>query len=322
MPEELISLEDLQKEFDVVYTDNIAHLKRGRHIAKIKLPLKATSELASLFGYVLGDGHIKKNKVQFCYVNKSKELVDHITNCAKQVFDIEPTINFSEKYQLYFVYSPTVVARILIMLGAPVSRKTIQEIMVPDWIMKGSQEIKKAFIRALFDDEGWVGTTQGSFAIGFGQNKRKDLIETHKKYLEQLRCIIQEIGVPTSEIFRRSEKEDFIQLGFKIIGRDNIKKFLDEIGFNHKLKREKLLRIINEYKQVQYGKREAKLKVLDALQNGPLRSGYLGVLLKRNQKTIWKHLHKLAQKGLVTKMGTKNNVLWGLKNNINPNDKI
>ncbi len=319
---ELISLEDLRKEFDVTCVDDIALLKRGRHTAKIKLPLKATPELASLFGYVLGDGHVKKNKVQFCYVNKSKELVEHITSCVKQTFDIEPTINFSEKYQLYFVYSPTVVARILIMLGAPVSRKTIQEIMLPDWITKGSQEIKRAFIRALFDDEGWVGITQGSFAIGFGQNKRRDLIETHKKYLEQIRCIIQEIGVQTSEIFRRSEKEDFIQLGFKIMGRDNIKKFLDEIGFNHKLKQEKLLHIINGYKQIQYSKHEAKLKVLGALQNGPLRSKHLGTLLNRDQKTIWKHLHKLADKGLVTKIGTKNKVLWGLKNNINPNNKI
>lgn len=319
---ELISLQDLQKEFNVTCVDGIALLKRGRHIAKIKLPLKATPELASLFGYVLGDGHVKKNKVQFCYVNKSKDLVEHITSCVKQTFDIEPAINFSEKYQLYFVYSPTVVARILIMLGAPVSRKTIQKIMLPDWVTKGSQEVKRAFIRALFDDEGWVGITQGSFAIGFGQNKRRDLIESHKKYLEQIRHIIQEIGIQPSEIFQKSEKENFIQLGFKIVGRENIKNFLDEVGFNHKLKQEKLLRIINGYKQIQYNKREAKLKVLDALKNGPLRSGHLGVLLNRDQKTIWKHLHKLVQRDLVIKIGTKNNVLWGLKNNINPDNKI
>ncbi len=320
--EELIGLEDLKREFDVTCVDDFAYLKRGRHTAKVKLPMKATPELASLFAHALGDGHIKKNKVQFCYVNKSKELIEHVKSCVEQTFGIAPTINFSEKYQLYFVYSPTIVARVLIMLGVPVSRKTIQEIMLPDWITKGSQEIKRAFIRALFDDEGWVGTTQGSFAIGFGQNKRRDLIGTHRKYLEQIRCIIQEIGIQTSEIFRISEKEDFIQLGFKIIGRDNIKKFLDEIGFNHKLKQEKLLHIINGYKQIQYSKREAKLKVLDALQNGPLRSGQIGVLLKRDQKTIWKHLHKLAQRDLVTKIGTKNKVLWGLKNNINSNNEF
>ena len=53
-----------------------------------------------------------------------------------------------------------------------------------------------------------------------------------------------------------------------------------------------------------------------------MRSGHLGILLHRDQKTIWKHLHKLAKIGLVTKIGSKNNVLWGLENNINPNNKI
>ena len=260
--EKLIGLEDLQKEFDVTCVDDIASIKRGRHTAKIKLPLKATPELASLFGHVLGDGHIKKNKVQFCYVNKSKELVEHITNCVKQIFDIEPTINFSERYQLYFVYSPTIVARILIILGAPISRKTIQEIVLPEWIIKGSREIKKAFICALFDDEGWVGITQSSFAIGFGQNKRVDLIEGHRNYMEQIRTIIKEFGIESSKIYQKSQKENFMQMGFKIIGRGNIKKFSDEIGFNHNLKQEKTLRILTQYKQLQYRKKEAKLKIL------------------------------------------------------------
>ncbi len=61
------------------------------------------------------------------------------------------------------------------------------------------------------------------------------------------------------------------------------------------------MKVLNGYKQIQYSKREAKIKVLEALKNGFLKSKQLGLMLNRDQKTMWKHLHKLAEMGLVMK---------------------
>jgi intein/homing endonuclease len=313
MEEKLIGLKDLK-------SDNYIELNKSKYKIRIKFPIEACTELASLLGHALGDGHIKKNGEQFQYFNKNKELVDNVRKDIRKIFGIDLKTHLRKDSYIYCIYAPAIVAKILITFGAPMGRKTTKDIVVPEWIIKGSTKIKKFFIRALFDDEGWVGVTQGNFAIGFGQNKKDNLIESHRRYMEQIKNMLQEFGIETSEVFERSKKGDSIQLGFKIIGYDNIKKFLDEIGFGHKLKQEKSLRILNEYKQIQYSKRKAKLKVLEALRNGPLRSKQLGLLLNRDQKTIWKHLNQLRKKNLVVKVGTKNKVFWKINdlNNINP----
>jgi len=318
--QELIGFENLQKEFNVTCENNTTYIKKGKCIIKIKLPIKTTPEIASLFGHALGDGHIKKDKNQFQYFNKAKELTVNVVTCIKQIFSIEPTLHFRDDSEIYCIYAPSIVARILVMLGAPEGRKTTRDFRLPEWIVKGSVEVKKAFIRALFDDEGWVGITQSSFAIGFGQNKKESLIENHRIYMNQIVSIIYDLGIKTSEIFKRSSDKDSIQLGFKIMGRDNIKKFLDQINFIHNIKQEKLSKILNQYKQFQYGKKEAKLKILEVLKNGQLRSKRIGELLSRDQKTIWKHLNQLRKRNLVAKIGTKNKVFWKLNDLNTPSE--
>lgn len=314
--EELITLDELKKSFKVVKTEqNFVFIKSGKYTAKIRLPLEPSPELASLFGHALGDSHIKKNGEQFQYFNKNKELVNYVANCIEQIFHIQPIVHFRKDSEVYCLYASSIVSKVLNMLGAPAGRKTTQDFILPYWLTSGSLEIKRAFIRALFDDEGWVGITQSSFAIGFGQNKLENWIDGHLIYMHQIRALLKEFGIETSEIYQRAKQIESIQLGLKIIGPENIKKFSENIGFNHKQKQEKLLTILRSYKQIQFGKKEAKSKILETLQKyGPLKSRKLGLLLNRDQKTIWKHLHKLTEKGLVTKIGTKNKVFWEFKN--------
>lgn len=319
---ELIKLEDLATNLRIVSREPnviLIRVRNSNYIAKIKIPFEPSPELASLIGHALGDGHIAKTT--FDYTNKNKGLIEEVEAHCKNLFQIKGRIIYRrDAYEIFF---PLVVAKLLFLCGAPKGRKTTQQIHLPNWIVYGSHEIKSSFLRALFDDEGWVGVTPGNFTIGFAQNKKEDLIGNHRKYMEQIKSMVQEFGIKTSGIFKIPQKNNSIQLGFKIIGRGNIERFLHGIGFTHKEKQDKASKILISYKQIQYSKKEAKTKVLETLQTyGPLRSGHLGVLLNRDQKTIWKHLHKLVEKDLVTKIGTKNKVLWQLKNNINPNNKI
>ena len=124
----------------------------------------------------------------------------------------------------------------------------------------------------MFDDEAWVEIQQGGFCIGFGQNKKIELLDSHRAFLEEMRKLLSDLEINTSEIFQRLQKADSIQLGFKIIGLRNLSNFNSKIGFNSIRKQKRMELIINNFKQIQFGKKEAKLKLLDELKIGQMKS--------------------------------------------------
>jgi intein/homing endonuclease len=321
---ELIRLEDLPDTIKIVeIKNNHVKLKSGRNIATLDFPINSNAHFASLMGHVIGDGHIHKDQRHFHFINKSPELINEVKNLVKEVFDIQRKEFVRRDKETFDLNFPAIVARLLILCGAPIGRKTTQAFSIPPWIENGDVRIKSAFLRSLFDDEAWVETTQGGFCIGIGLNKRISLLDSHLKFLGIIRKMLLELGIKTSNIFKRSEKNGSIQLGFKIIGIENLKNFSNSIGFVHKNKNEKLNFIIKNFKQTQFSKKEAKLKVIEQLQNGPLKNKEIAIRLNRDQKTIWKHLNQLRKRNLVVKIGTKNKVFWKLNNlnNINLNIK-
>jgi len=308
---ELIGSEDLSNKFKAVHFENgITYVKVGKYTAKIKMPLEVNKDLASLLGHVLGDGHIKKDEQHFHYTNKNKDLIEEVKLEIKNLFGIEIKEYFREEKQIYDLNFPVVIAKLLILCDFPKGRKSTQILSIPDWIKNGSLEIKSAFIRALFDDEAWVEIKQGGFCIGFGQNKKVELIESHKSFMEDIRILLSGMNIYTNNVYERSRVGDSIQLGFKIVGYPNLLNFSKEISFTSKQKLERLLFTLDNFKQIQYSKKEAKLKVLEELKSSPLKSKEIANRLNRDQKTIWKHLNQLRKRDLVIKIGTKNKVFW------------
>lgn len=322
----LIGLEDLPDSIKVVFRkENLVALKsvNSKHIIKIKIPFKSTPELASLIGHVLGDGHIKPKGQQFHFINKDIRLIENVKNDIEFIFGIKIKEHSRIEKQIFELFIPAVVAKLLILAGAPEGRKSTQIFHVPNWIIEGDEEIKSSFIKALFDDEAWVEIVQGGFCIGFGQNKKVELLESHKIFLEEVRRLLFDLEINTSKIFQRSQKADSIQLGFKIVGLKNLLNFNSKVGFNSRHKQKRLEFIINNFKQIQFGKKEAKLKLLEELKNNQMKSKELAEKLNRDQKTIWKHLNQLRKRNLIVKIGTKNKVFWKVNdlNNINPKIK-
>lgn len=303
--------------------NNVNEVLDGKIPIRMKLPLTASKELASLVGHIFGDGHIEKCGMKSDFVNKNIELINEVKGNIKFLFGIDIKEHFRKENSIFELFIPATIAKIFVFLGIPDGRKTTQEFNVPEWIRGGSLEIKASFIRAIFDDEAWVEKAQGGFCIGFGQNKRAALLESHREFLEEIRTILRELEINSSNIFERSEKDDSIQLGFKIIGLPNLLNFSSRIGFTSSEKARRLNFIMNNFRQIQFGKKEAKLKILEELKNGQMKSKELGERLNRDQKTVWKHLNQLRKRNMVIKIGTKNKVFWGVNNlnNINPNIK-
>ncbi len=67
-------------------------------LKEVSLPDKFTPELASLCGYIIGDGNIHPNGYRVtCYINNGeKDLIEKLSELCKKTFDIEPLITTKE----------------------------------------------------------------------------------------------------------------------------------------------------------------------------------------------------------------------------------
>lgn len=320
MGEKLIGLENLPDNFRVLRAENdFIYLKlyKGRYTIKIKFPFESNEKLASLFGHVLGDGCIKAKEENFYYTNKNKDLVDEVRHLIKELFGIQERWNYNRERNFYETYSPKIIAKFLVLCGFPKGEKVKQEIKIPNWIKNGSFEIKSKFVRALFDDEGSVINSKGNYIIGFSMNKKNFLLNEHKKFMNDFREILISLGLYPNEVFKRKQPFDSVSIGFNLYGRYNLMEFLKNVGFTDKTKRKKLVDAINSYKG--YGKNEAKIRILKALENnGCLKTKELSSIINRDRKVVWKILNKLKKKNIVEKVllsrkGVIEKVVWKLK---------
>lgn len=329
MTEELIGLEDIKKNFRIIKVENnFAYIKlyRGRYTIRVELPFKPNEKLASLLGHILGDGCIKTREENVDYTNKSKDLTEEFKLIIRELFGIEPKENFNKVREFYEVYPPKTIAKFLVLCGFPKGEKVKQVLTIPEWIKNGSREIRIAFIRALFDDEGTVLNNVKNHSIGFGMNKKNSLLEAHKKFMEDIREILFSIGIQPNPIFVRKQPFDSTSLGFNIFGRYNLIKFLQNVGFSDHGKQQKLIKTIQDFKN--YGRNETRVRILEKLkEHGPLSIKELSSMVNPNNDVIWKNLHRLVQedivkKNIIHKRGPIEKVLWEMKNNINPDNKI
>jgi len=319
--EELIGLEDLEKNFRIIKIENNAaflKLHYGRYTIKVRLPFTPNEKLASLFGHILGDGCIKSKEENAYYTNKSKELKNEFKQAIEELFGIQVKENFNEERQFYEVYSPKTIAKFLVLCGFPKGQKVEEIITIPNWIKNGSNEIKIAFVRALYDDEGTVINSKRNFIVSFGMNKKKSLLESHRLFMEEIRKILISLEINPNEIFERKQPGDCAQLGFHIYRRYNLIKFSQIVGFTDRNKQEKLLNAIGSYKT--YGRYEAKMRILEALKtNDGLRTKELCQIVKRDRDVIWKNMNRLVKEGsakkiLISKRGPIEKVLWKINN--------
>ena len=127
--------------------------------AKLKFPITQSPKLASLVGHCFGDASISQ-KHEFNYVNKDKKMVKKVEKDVYDLFYSKPIHFRHQSDGTTKVAFSTLIGDILILFGAPFGTKVLGSVSIPAWIRKGSKEEKRAFLRALFDDDGSVFYTE------------------------------------------------------------------------------------------------------------------------------------------------------------------
>lgn len=307
-----ISFEELEK--NVVYV-------RPKKYGNFNLPLRInpSPELANLVGHALGDGHIDRNYT-FSYTNKFSILQKEVNENISKVLgmEIKPKTHYHKALTSRYPY---VAGAILSLAGAPVGNKTAKSCKIPKWIKNGDNEMKKAFIRAIFDDEASVKI--GKREIVFKMAKISSLENELVLFLESVICMIDELGLKPSKIRYSADRHigkngiKTIQKAFGIHGNVNFQLFSDKIGFSSYEKSSKLKNMIKSCQTKKLRGYEGQDSILELLANRNGMTKYeISDLLSITPLACYKHLKKLEVKNIVVQLkdgGRQSPSLWSLK---------
>lgn len=267
------------------------------------MPIKQSTNLASLIGHSFGDGDI--SRIQFTFTNKSIELLKDVSEKVDSlpVNNLRPII--VKKKGVTTLVFPSLIKDILSTFGAPISNKITKSTVIPSWIKEGNENIKKAFIQALFDDEGCVAVK--SREIFLGLNKRVDLEENLDLFFKEIVRMLNDLGVEAVSVRKRlctkgGANGDTLTETLAIYGIFNFMAFQRNIGFTHKRKHTLLNVMIRNTQVLKLRKGEMKSKIIELLKEDPgITIKDLSNNLGISDKTIWDHLIDLKKSSLVTR---------------------
>jgi len=249
-----------------------------------KLNICLSKELAQILANLYCDGSIEKDNCYVStYMNGCKELIERFKNNFRKCFG---TIDLYERQ------TNVSNVRIPCFIGKRLYTKfELDKDKVPKQIKEAPEDIKGAYLQAVFDDEGSIHKTHGQIRI-----KMKP-----KSYIEDIQKLIWELGIQTSSVIEELDKRSGRKYYFFLVsGFYNLKKFSEKIGFFHPKKKERLIQHLNNVKILNYGYKAQEL-VLDVLRKyGPLTAEEIAKKLNRGKRIIQIHLNNLKKQSLVS----------------------
>ena len=119
-------------------------------------------QLAYVVAAITGDGHlqIKEWRHLISFFSKEIEDIEAMKICFQELFQLQGRMyiddrqkhkNKTKVYGIFFNSRP--VALFLKEIGTPVGNKTNTPFSIPEWVLRGSPQIKGAYLRGLFDTE-------------------------------------------------------------------------------------------------------------------------------------------------------------------------
>ena len=122
----------------------------------IRIPNVLDEKLASFLGYLIGDGHISAIKRTIGLTTGDESQADDFAALTAELFGIVPVKKWAEtKWRIRL--SSQMLQDFLVSLGLETGfaarRKT-----VPDAILRSPKSVVAAFLRALYDCDGYAGS--------------------------------------------------------------------------------------------------------------------------------------------------------------------
>lgn len=200
--------------------------------SNLKLPSMLSSEFAQVLGYIMGDGCFEKEGITF--FEEDSQIIKKYGKLVKVVFSANQNIRFRESKNYYQ----------LRLNGKPIVRQISKEFpelkkartsCIPQKVLKSTNNVLGAFLRGLFDAEGYVCAR----GLGMGLN--------NKKLVQQVQLALLRFGIIASMHEydnNRNKYSNNPRYTISITEKDSLKRFAKLIGFESAKKAGKLCKLI------------------------------------------------------------------------------
>jgi tRNA-splicing ligase RtcB len=239
----------------------LSYLKK-RNLLPLYTDSSCLPYLLKIFGYALGDGAINNN-FSYLYIWGKKENLEEIKRDL-EILGINPLIsNRKRKYRLinnygkeytferteYELKASKSFALLLCALGYPFGRKTEKEFLLPKWFKDLVLWQKRLFLAGFLGAELSTPKTFKEHKFNFYSltlniNKNLKLLKNGLKFMNEIRKLLKEFGVETTEIKIIKElsiKGKTIGLRFQIKSNiKNLTKFFERVGFEYNKEKQEL----------------------------------------------------------------------------------
>lgn len=204
-------------------SDDFYFLKGKTTSSIVKFPKKVTKEFAEFIGFIIGDGHIDKTKIEFH--NNCRELREKYISLL-EMFGVKYRV-FKSRNTFVTQVSCRVLSRLLNeVFEIPLGNKA-DKVIIPSIILKSGNEILSRFIRGYFDCDGYMP-----------KDKRDIELATASKMMsEYLQLVLLRFGIISFNKPRKIKGKDYYRI---LIRGDFVKEFAKNIGFSHPFKKERL----------------------------------------------------------------------------------
>ena len=217
-----ISNKEYKEKFPISKLCSQQSLKKNatKNINKnIIIPKETDVRLARLLGYLVAEGHYRKDGFEFS--NADKKLIDDFVNLTNDIFGYEPRVKKDKRNNVMAVCLHHLIVRKFIedVLGIAKSCGKF----VPDIILKSSKNIVKEFLRAYFEGDGYstyglIGCCSKSYIL-----------------LQQIQILLLRFGIISSLKKKYTKKLSYVNKDYTSwrlsIYSNNMKKFKENIGF-------------------------------------------------------------------------------------------
>ncbi len=270
-------------------------VRNGLDVKSPKLPIYESPSLYKIIAHVIADGSAPLRSTPY-YANSCKELRENFKMHLKVFGDAE--VSESKVGAVTGVNFPKAITDIL--LPAFDVQFTYPD-RLPKTIFAASFECQRAFLQALFDDEGTIST---NLAVGIH----------NLNIMNEIKQLINLLGIKTGPVMIHpyQHKMDKVTLN---IPKFEYVKFKERIGFSHPEKAKKLDLAIQTRNREQRTRDPnfIEQEILKLLQPGPLRTLDLANTLQFTITGITPHLNRMLMNGRIIKQGYRNRSIWTLR---------
>jgi len=266
-------------------------------------PINESTDLASLVGHAFADGNV--SKLHFSFTNKSEKLISDVIKKVRSL-SIHNVVFSKSFHKAMNIEFSKLVRDILLVAGAPEGRKVNQKLKIPEWIKKGSSEIKKSFLQALLNDEATVQLN--SKEIVLGMKKSLFIINDLENFFKEVKILFNELGVngitiTDGNIFVTKSGEITKEKRLRICGVINFIKLKNKVGFIHPNKEEKLNKLIIQIRKNLLKMHQSKIKIVEILKKeGKLSTIGLSKRIGKTRRITGDHLRELEKINVVDRI--------------------